>query len=196
MAPDRPLVKRLQKTMTNIEFIKLLLISVGCDRKYEIDTHRAGDGLTFYDVYGEGDNEERNISLSGYGVYDVVLDFLYQIRKHPDVRLLDNLNYDVNHLPLKYLLDDNERRVFYEQQKKAMEETLRYLEDTKFITEWCETHNPCRDCSINKKDHWDDIHYNCAENHYHRCPILLEYCKKRDDMYEEYRKSLTDDSNI
>ena len=30
--------------MTNKDFIKLLLISVGCDKKYEIEVHRASDG--------------------------------------------------------------------------------------------------------------------------------------------------------
>ena len=34
--------------MTNKDFIKLLLISVGCDKKYEIDSHRTDDGSIYY----------------------------------------------------------------------------------------------------------------------------------------------------
>ena len=36
--------------MTNKDFIKLLLISVGCDKKYEIDSHRTDDGSIYYYV--------------------------------------------------------------------------------------------------------------------------------------------------
>lgn len=37
-------------------------------------------------------------------------------------------------------------------------------------------------CKINKKDHWDDVHYNCAENHHSRCPILKEYQNNRNSI--------------
>ena len=37
------------------------------------------------------------------------------------------------------------------------------------------------------KDHWDDIHYNCVENHNNRCPILKEYQNNRNKLYSEYR---------
>ena len=43
--------------MTNKDFIKLLLISVGCDKKYEIEVNRASDGSYVYDIYGEGEEE-------------------------------------------------------------------------------------------------------------------------------------------
>ena len=43
--------------MTNKDFIKLLLISVGCDKKYEIDSHRTDDGSIYYYVTGEGYDE-------------------------------------------------------------------------------------------------------------------------------------------
>ena len=44
--------------MTNKDFIKLLLISVGCDKKYEIDSHRTDDGSIYY-VTGEGYGENQ-----------------------------------------------------------------------------------------------------------------------------------------
>ena len=74
------------------------------------------------------------------------------------------------------------------EEKKAAEETERYIEETKYITDWCKENNPCPNCKINKKDHWDDIHYNCAENHHMRCPILKEYYNDRDELYNEYRE--------
>jgi hypothetical protein len=93
------------------------------------------------------------------------------------------------------LLDDNERNKVYEHQKKVAEETKRYLEETKYITDWCKENNPCPNCKINKKDHWDDIHYNCAENHNMRCPILKEYHNDRDELYNEYRERKKEEKN-
>ena len=174
--------------MTNKDFIKLLLISVGCDKKYEIEVNRTSDGSYIYDIYGEGEEEGQCINIISCDMYDVILSFLNCIRENPDIDLLNKLNYSVNHLSQKYLLDDNERNSVYEQQKKAAEETERYLEETKYITDWCKENNPCKNCKINKKDHWDAIHYNCAENHNMGCPILKEYYNDRDELYNEYRE--------
>jgi hypothetical protein len=174
--------------MTNKDFIKLLLISVGCDKKYEIEVNRTSDGSYIYDIYGEGEEEGQCINIISCDMYDVILSFLNCIRENPDIDLLNKLNYSVNHLSQKYLLDDNERNSVYEQQKKAAEETERYLEETKYITDWCKENNPCPNCKINKKGHWDSIHYNCAENHNMSCPILKEYYNDRDELYNEYRE--------
>lgn len=174
--------------MTNKDFIKLLLISVGCDKKYEINSHRASDGSYVYDIYGEGEENGQYINIIGYDMYDVILSFLNCIKENPDIDLLNKLNYNINHLSQKYLLDDNERNIVYEQQKKTVEETERYIEETKYITDWCKENNPCPNCKINKKDHWDDIHYNCEENHNMRCSILKEYHNDRDELYNEYRE--------
>ena len=46
------------------------------------------------------------------------------------------------------------------------------------IQEWHEKNNPCPKCEINKKDHWDDIHYNCELNHAHSCKIMIEHYEK------------------
>ena len=174
--------------MTNKDFIKLLLISVGCDKKYEIDSHRADDGSIYYEVDGEGYDENQSISFDGFGIYDVILGFLRCIRENPDASLLNKLNNSVNHLSQKSLLDDDIRNSVYEQEKKDAEEMKRHKEETKYITDWCKENNPCPNCKINKKDHWDDIHYNCAENHHMRCPILKEYLNKMNKLYDEYQK--------
>jgi hypothetical protein len=181
--------------MTNKDFIKLLLISVGCDKKYEIDSHYTIDGLIYYEVTGKGDNEDQAIHFYGFGMYDLILNFLNNIKENPDDDLLNKLNYSIHHLPQKYLLDDNVRNSVYKQQKKAAEETERYLEETKYITDWCKENDPCPNCKINKKDHWDDIHYNCAENHNSRCPILKKYHNDRDELYKEYRERKKEENN-
>ena len=49
--------------MTNKDFIKLLLISVGCDKKYEINSHRTDDGSIYYYVTGEGYDETKQFVL-------------------------------------------------------------------------------------------------------------------------------------
>ena len=172
--------------MTNKDFIKLLLISVGCDKKYEIDSHRTDDGSTYYEVTGEGDEENQSIYFYGFSIYDLILDFLNNIKEDPDIDLLNKLNYSVNHLSQKSLLDDDIRNSVYEHQKKHAEEIKKHIEETKYITDWCMKNNPCPNCKINKKDHWDDVHYNCVENHHMSCPILKEYHIKRDKLYREY----------
>ena len=136
--------------MTNKDFIKLLLISVGCDKKYKIDSHRTNDGSTYYEVTGEGDEENQSIHFDGCGVYDLVLSFLNNIKEDPDIDLLNKLNYTINHLSQKSLLDDEIRNSVYEHQKKHAEEIKRHIEETKYITDWCMENNPCPNCKINE----------------------------------------------
>ena len=65
--------------MTNKDFIKLLLISVGCDKKYEIDSHRTDDGSIYYCVTGEEYDENQSICFDGFSMYDLILSFLNNI---------------------------------------------------------------------------------------------------------------------
>ena len=65
--------------------------------------------------------------------------------------MLDKLNYSVNHLTQKSLLDDDIRNEFYEQQKRSAEETERYIEETKYITDWCNENNPCPNCELTQR---------------------------------------------
>lgn len=173
---------------SNKDFIKMLLIAVGCDRNYEIDTYRAEDGSTLYDINASSEDGSHYIKIVGYGLYDVLLSFLKYIREYSECDLLEYLNYDVTHLPLRYLLDDNERNAVYEANKRHAEDVRKYLEETSYITDWCMENNPCPKCVKNDKSHWDDIHYNCELNHSRRCPELLEYERKRSEMYKEYNR--------
>ncbi len=83
--------------MTNKDFIKLLLISVGCDKKYSIEISRASGGYHVYDIYGEGEEEGQCINIIAYDMYDVILSFLNCIRENPDIDLMNKLNYSINH---------------------------------------------------------------------------------------------------
>ena len=74
--------------MTNKDFIKLLLISVGCDKKYEINSHRTDDGSMYYEVTGEGYDENQSIYFDGFSMYDLILNFLNNIKEDPDIDLL------------------------------------------------------------------------------------------------------------
>ena len=128
--------------MTNKDFIKLLLISVGCDKKYEIDSHRTDDGSTYYYVTGEGYNENQSICFDGFSMYDLVLSFLNNIKEDPDIDLLNKLNYSVNHLSQKSLLDDDVRNSIYEQQKK----------DRRHRRQQCRLRRRQQDCGLPARD--------------------------------------------
>ena len=70
--------------MTTKDVLKLLLISIGYDRKVEIESHRTDDGSQYYDVYGcnaEGDD----FHFDGYGVLDCINSFLSEIQEYPDL---------------------------------------------------------------------------------------------------------------
>ena len=81
--------------MSNKDFLKLLLISVGCDKKYEINSHRTDDGSMYYEVTGEGYDENQSIHFDGFSMYDLILNFLNTVKEDPDINLLDKLNYSV-----------------------------------------------------------------------------------------------------
>ena len=127
--------------MTNKDFIKLLLISIGCDKKYQIDSHITDDGSIYYEVTGEGDEENQFIHFDGFNMYDVILSFLNNIKENPDIDLLNELNYSIDHLSQKDLLDDTIRNSVYEKQKKSAEEIERFIEETKYLTDWCKENN-------------------------------------------------------
>ena len=48
-------------------------------------------------------------------------------------------------------------------------------EKIKPVYDWRDANNPCPNCTINKKDHWDIIHYKCELNHKNSCKILIDF---------------------
>jgi hypothetical protein len=92
-------------------------------------------------------------------------------------------------IPMKYLLNDNEREQLVTQWDINDEQTKKDIERLTPWWEWINNNNPCPSCTINKKDYWDDVHYNCKFCHAHSCDILKEFEAKRDDK----RKTLIKD---
>ena len=70
--------------MTTKDVLKLLLISIGYDRKVDIVSWRTDDGSYYYDVYGE-DADGDAFHFDGYGVLDCINSFLSEIQEYPDL---------------------------------------------------------------------------------------------------------------
>ena len=70
--------------MTTKDVLKLLLISIGYDRKVEIESHRTDDGSHYYDVHGCNADGE-GFSFDGYGVLDCIASFLGELKHYPEI---------------------------------------------------------------------------------------------------------------
>lgn len=160
--------------MTQKDTIKILLCSYGYDRNIKITPFRTDYGTIGYEIYAE--NKEGDIfdEVCGEGFMFIV----YQILKHMKK---EKAEFESNwwNTPTKYVLDDEEREKiinqFDERDKKIAEDR----EKLKPLKKWQEENNPCPKCTINKKDHWDFVHYNCELNHTNRCEIVKKYYEER-----------------
>lgn len=169
--------------MTNNQFIKLCLCSINYGRSISIETNKCEDGSTYYDVYAKHNYDDSDIHITSFGIYDFIMDFVEFVKNN-------NPQYDfiLSKHTLKSILDDKTREVLIKQEIKHREDIEKFIEETKYITDWCKENNPCPNCKINKKDHLDNIHYNCELNHNNSCSILKEYHENRDKLYKEYRE--------
>lgn len=170
--------------MTNKDLFKILLCSYGYDRNIKIETFRTDSGTIGYEI--EAENKEGNVfhNIDGEGVvFDVyiILDYMKQ----------NNVAFKSNwwSVPLKYLLNDAEREKLVNQWDANDVQIRKDIERMTPLWKWREENNPCPTCTINKKDHWDSIHYNCELCHTHSCSILLDFGKKYDDKKQEYLKT-------
>lgn len=156
--------------MTNKDLFKILLCLYGYDRNINIDTFRTDDGSIGYEI--EAENKEGDVfhNVDGEGVvFDVymILDYMRQ----------NNVGFKSNwwSVPLKYISDDTEREKLVKQWDDSEESTKKHIEKMTPLYEWRKDNNPCPTCTINKKDHWDSIHYNCELNHTNSCSILKDF---------------------
>ena len=170
--------------MTTKEVLKLLLISIGYDRKIEIESNRTDDGSYYYDVYGE--NEQGNdFHFVGYGVLDCINSFLSELKYYPEITSEPMYGNTAMLLySTKDILNDEFREKVYKKRKEQEEKVEKFCKETQYITEWAETNHPCPNCTDNKKTHWDIIHYNCEENHKMRCKKLLDFNNTVTHMYQ------------
>ena len=173
--------------MTTKDVLKLLLIAIGYDRKIEIDYHRTDDGSYYYEVYGENADGD-DFHFDGYGVLDCINSFLSEMQEYPE--LIEKPMFGNTAMMLystKDVLNDEFREKVYKARKEQDEKTKKYCEETRYITEWAEANHPCPNCPDNKKDPWDDIHYNCVEHHTMRGQKFVEFNEAVSQMYREHR---------
>ena len=170
--------------MTNKDVLKLILCQYGYDRNIQIETYYGDYGVVGYKVSAsnkEGDvYEEENCDGFMFHIWCI----LNYMKKH-EVDFCHDYWSD----SLKYIIDDklrNESIKIRDQRNLEFEKSLKRIEP---VTEWANKNNPCPTCTINKKDHWDDVHYNCELNHTMRCDILLKF-------NEEYSQRLKESNNL
>jgi hypothetical protein len=86
----------------------------------------------------------------------------------------------------KHIFNDELRNSAIIKRDEDNEKIKKSIIDMQPSFEWYNKNNPCPTCAINKRDHWDTVHYNCKLCHTHSCDILLKF----NADYEEFRKNL------
>lgn len=176
--------------MTGKDVIKLLMISIGFDRNLSIETNKTADNATHYDVSGQNEKGEW-FSFDGFSIIDVIAEFLKEFRSEfykegNPYQVYDFCNTAMLDYSIKDVLNDDFRNSVYQNRREQDEAVKKYVEETRYITEWCKANHPCPNCPDNKKNHWDSIHYNCEKNYTMSCPKLREFHTKSYQMYREY----------
>ena len=170
--------------MTNKDLFKILLCSYGYDRNIKIDTFRTDEGTFGYEIEAENEKGDVFYSVNGehimYNVFEI-LDYMKQ----------NNVAYKSKWwgVPLKYVLDDAEREKSVKQWDDNDAQTQKDIERMTPLWNWRKENNPCPKCTINKKDHWDSVHYNCELNHTNSCNILKDFNREYNDRLQEYKKN-------
>lgn len=167
--------------MTNKDVFKILLCSYGYDRNIKIESYYGDDGDIGYDIYAEnkeGDSYEQ-VDCEG---------FMFHIYEILNFMKDNKADFKSNwwSIPTKHLLDDNLRNSTIEEWDKRDKEIQDAIIKIKPLNEWRKINNPCPTCNINKKDHWDNIHYNCELNHNHTCTILSDFESNYQVFREEF----------
>ncbi len=169
--------------MTNKDIFKILLCSFGYDRNIKIDTFRTDHGTLGYEI--EAENKDGDVFSECNG--ESVVFNIYTILNYMKTNAVD---FDSKwwHIPLKYLLNDSEREQLVGQWDINDEQNRKDIERLSPLWEWRKNNNPCPNCGINKKDHWDSVHYNCELCHTHSCNILKDFEAKYDNKRKNINK--------
>lgn len=170
--------------MTQKDIFKILLYSYGYDRNVRIDKYYGDGGFIGYEVYAE--NKEGDYYSEGN-----CEGFMFHV-----FRILEymkdtgaNFKTDYWNLSTKDLLNDEFIHSMIIASDKREEENKQWGIRHRPLEEWKKQNNPCPTCTINKKDHWDDIHYKCELNHNHTCTIMLDFWKEVDRRRIEIDKA-------
>lgn len=166
--------------MTNKDVFKILLCSYGYDRNIKIETYRGDGGFIGYDIYAE--NKEGDY-------YNEVNceDFMFRVYEILKYKKEHNQSFKSEwwNIPIKYVCDEENRNSLIVGWDKQASDHQKWSIAYKPIEEWHKKNNPCPTCTINKKDHWDDVHYNCELNHTHQCKIMIDHYAKKTEMTKQ-----------
>ena len=170
--------------MTEKDVIKILLCSYGYDRNIEINTFRTDCGTIGYEIYAEDKEGDAFDGACGEDFMFIVYSILNYMKK-------ENAGFksDWWDMPLKYVLDDEQRKKIINQYDERDKKIAEQIERLKPLEKWEEENNPCPKCTINKKDHWDDIHYNCELNHNYSCEIVRQYYEEKTQYIKKLLKN-------
>lgn len=167
--------------MTGKDVLKLLLCSYGYDRNIDIQMYHGEGGCIGYEVNAsnaEGDYYlEENCEGLMFHIY-CILDYMKE-NKVP-------YKHDWWSIPVKDIINDEVRNNLLQKFDEHDECVKKSRVVNQPLFDWLAQNNPCIGCTINKHDHWDDVHYNCELNHNNSCELL----KKRDKDFEEFKKTL------
>lgn len=163
--------------MTNKEVFKILLASYGYDRNIKVETYRGDDGCFGYDICAENKAGDRYEEVSCEG-------FMFQLYRILNYMKENNQSFksDWWNIRTKDVCDDEARDLLIKKWDKRDSDSEKWKIAHKPIQEWHEKNNPCPTCTINKKDHWDSVHYNCELHHTHSCKIMIEHHEKLAEM--------------
>ena len=172
--------------MTIKEIAKLLCILSGYDTNMSFESWYTDDvTCKGYDMYAEDDNGYCINVQAAMGSIDLIQSILDEIKENPK----HNAEYWCKDVPYKVLLNDEWRQLRKEKDSLYKHHVVDILALEKPLFEYHKENNPCPNCTINTKEHWDDIHYNCEAHHTMSCPILKKYHQNSDKVASEIRNS-------
>lgn len=152
--------------MTNKDFIKILLTTYGYTHNIKIDTYKLYDG-TAYEISAENPENGNSIYIDSDNFQSAIYYILDDSDKYnikPTIKFVD--------LPIKVILNDKEREEYHKgiiQRDKKIKEDVK---KTQSISEMIYRYHPCVRCRLNKKKHWDAVHFHCEKNHKMSCNFL------------------------
>lgn len=169
--------------MTIEEIAKTICILGGFDRNLSFDSYPSEVVGERWYMISASNKDDESIYVHDSGTVTFLSNLLEDLSKYTKFDKIPHWMRYTN--SPKYILDDE-----YRENRQAEEELTNLFNEkeseiSQSFYQWIKENDPCPNCTINKKDHWDDIHYNCEEFHTMRCPILWEFMNKRDEKRKE-----------
>lgn len=174
------------------EIAKLLCILAGYDKDIRFESESTDDiSKKYYKISAE-DNEDNYLHADGFGSIDFLATLLEEIKLNPH----HYTKWWLKNYSIKDVLNDNFRDICQQIEDNNQWEINETSRLSQPFYDWVKQNNPCPNCEINTKDHWDDIHYNCEKCHTMSCPILWEFMNKRDEMQKQLVSDTPEYKNV